>query len=441
MSRSPRPAASRANRFGVCLTLLSLSVPVSPAAAIELVLDYTLDENNANWFGVSPEGIARRATLDAAADFLSAIITNEDWSALPSLNRSFGLTDLFASSIIGLDGQPIAGFAESDGRGYEYSIPTSNRSAVGANQYVVYVGAFAFDTATTARAKGGWNDADRRNPAGFAGVEFNTWGGRIYFDLSENWYWGQNPGPNPTDNYGVQDPNKMPLVDITTDNWDYSTVSDSWKGFDLRTIDAGAASKGDLYGTALHELLHALGATTSNFTDYVGLSPQGDLLGPNVVAVHGGPVPAAGGHFAENLQSFVWDSQGIVSEALLDPNSLSGVRKYLTEIDVALLRDLGYEVLPNFAAEPLAADFNLDAVVDLADYTIWRDSYGSTEQLAADADGSGTVDEADYLVWVAEYGRQAPPTAMSFATPEPASLMIAAVGALSLRQRRGFYRR
>lgn len=44
-------------------------------------------------------------------------------------------------------------------------------------------------------------------------------------------------------------------------------------------------------------------------------------------------------------------------------------------------------------------DFNDDGIVNLADYTVWRDHLGSTTQLAADGNGNGRIDAGDYTVW------------------------------------------
>ena len=52
-------------------------------------------------------------------------------------------------------------------------------------------------------------------------------------------------------------------------------------------------------------------------------------------------------------------------------------------------------------------NYNGDAVVDAADYTVWRDSFGSTTQLAADGDDDGDVDMDDYNVWVSNFGQYA----------------------------------
>ncbi|MEM8947099.1 MAG: hypothetical protein AAGD11_18140 [Planctomycetota bacterium] len=407
---------------------------VPQTSAIEVVLDYTLDEQNSNWFSDSPAGQARRASLDAAAAFLSAIITNDDWNSLSSLNQNISFTDIAASSLQDLDGNTVLGSPESDGEGFAYSFPTSNRSSLAANEYVIYVGAFEFDSGTSAQAKGGWSSSgSSRNAAGAAGSEFNTWGGRIYFDTGRPWYTGQNPGVDPTDDYGVQDPNKTPTTDIQSDNWDWSTSSNTWKGFDLRSIDSSASGMADLYGVGLHEIMHALGTTSSNISSFANVA-NGFANGANVVAEFGGPVPlsSTGGHFDSNVQGTVWDSDGIISEALLDPNSTSGDRKYLTRLDAALLRDLGYDVLSTLASEPLSpADFDEDGDVDGNDLATWTGGYGIDS--TGDADEDGETSGSDLLIWQREFQQQVAGS-LALAVPEPSSttlcllLLVGAVG-------------
>ncbi len=409
----------------VAASALLAIAAVRNAGAINIVLDYTLDARNENWFDTqTPNGLARRNAVDAAAEFLSAIIINDDWGSLSTLDESFTLSDIAASTIFSINGSLLVGTPESDGQGYTYAsssndIDTTNRSSVAANEYIVYVGAFAFDSGATAHAKASWDSSDRRNAAGFAGTEFNTWGGKMYFDTTNNWYTGSNPGLDPTDDYGIQDSNKQPTVDITTDNWDWSTDTNTWKGFQLNTIDPLANGTTDLYATALHELIHALGATTSVIADYVGVNASGDFIGPNLMQVYGGPVPGDGGHFADNTQSIVWDSDGIVSEVVLDPNSLSGVRKYFTQLDAALLRDLGYDVLDESPTSQLDGDYNFDGTVDAADYVLWRKNDGTQE---------------GYDTWRANFGQMAGSgsagdSPSQAAVPEPAlgALLLAAI--------------
>ncbi|MEO1495753.1 MAG: PEP-CTERM sorting domain-containing protein [Planctomycetota bacterium] len=71
---------------------------------------------------------------------------------------------------------------------------------------------------------------------------------------------------------------------------------------------------------------------------------------------------------------------------------------------------LGYQTapqgLPNVLRNPM--DYNGDGTVDVADYTVWRDSDGQTGAgLPADGNGSGTVDVDDYDNWVTNFNSDA----------------------------------
>ena len=74
----------------------------------------------------------------------------------------------------------------------------------------------------------------------------------------------------------------------------------------------------------------------------------------------------------------------------------------------------------------LPGDYNLDGLVDAADYVVWRDTEGSTTQLEADGDFNGIVDVGDWIVWQASFGAAAgqgtaaPNYAVVAAVPEPA---------------------
>jgi hypothetical protein len=57
------------------------------------------------------------------------------------------------------------------------------------------------------------------------------------------------------------------------------------------------------------------------------------------------------------------------------------------------------------ASVPLVGDYNGDNSINAADYTIWRDTLGSTTDLRANGDDSNNViDTADYGVWKANFG-------------------------------------
>lgn len=81
---------------------------------------------------------------------------------------------------------------------------------------------------------------------------------------------------------------------------------------------------------------------------------------------------------------------------------------------------------PLFFGGELKGDYNFDNVVDAADYTVWRDSLGSTSNLAADGDHNGVVDAGDHAVWAANYGATALPK-ISLAMAKP-SLTVPSVG-------------
>lgn len=91
------------------------------------------------------------------------------------------------------------------------------------------------------------------------------------------------------------------------------------------------------------------------------------------------------------------------------------------------------------------ADFNGDGIVNLADYTLWRDNLGSTGELgvsAGNANGDNIVDGADYGVWRSQFGSQLEATGASLlagsqAVPEPATvlLVLVAVGSSVVARR------
>lgn len=73
----------------------------------------------------------------------------------------------------------------------------------------------------------------------------------------------------------------------------------------------------------------------------------------------------------------------------------------------------------------VTGDYNGDGVVDAGDYSVWRDTLGSTTNLAADGDGNGMVNLLDYNLWAANYGAQQTSTLQ---TLEPAAIALVALG-------------
>lgn len=69
----------------------------------------------------------------------------------------------------------------------------------------------------------------------------------------------------------------------------------------------------------------------------------------------------------------------------------------------------------------LAADFNRDGVVNIADLTLWRQSFGAGA--GADANKDGRSDGADFVIWQRQIGQSATISAV----PEPAAALLAAL--------------
>ena len=78
-------------------------------------------------------------------------------------------------------------------------------------------------------------------------------------------------------------------------------------------------------------------------------------------------------------------------------------------------------------------DYNGDGVVDSADYTVWRDTFGSATDLRADGNGNGLIDAGDYDTWVAKFGNvySTGPGAAA-AVPEPAAIVLLIAGSLAI---------
>lgn len=90
-----------------------------------------------------------------------------------------------------------------------------------------------------------------------------------------------------------------------------------------------------------------------------------------------------------------------------------------------------YRLQVEYGFPHMAGDFNGDGTVDAADYTVWRDSHGSTTQLAADADGDGVVGDPDYSFWASNFGAGA----SALAVPEPHGALLLALGLLGQSRR------
>jgi T5SS/PEP-CTERM-associated repeat protein len=84
-------------------------------------------------------------------------------------------------------------------------------------------------------------------------------------------------------------------------------------------------------------------------------------------------------------------------------------------------------------------DYNGNGVVDLADYTVWRNSVGMID-LAADGNHDGQIDALDYNVWKANFGMSLGGGALAAEpspAPEPTTIVSSLIASLLLVSARG----
>lgn len=87
--------------------------------------------------------------------------------------------------------------------------------------------------------------------------------------------------------------------------------------------------------------------------------------------------------------------------------------------------------------QPVDGDYNGDGVVNLADYTVWRDSLGEMgADLPADGNGDQTINAADYEFWKERFAANAAAATINSAVvPEPASWMAVVLFGIGLGYR------
>ncbi|MGD9634374.1 MAG: LamG-like jellyroll fold domain-containing protein, partial [Pirellulales bacterium] len=100
----------------------------------------------------------------------------------------------------------------------------------------------------------------------------------------------------------------------------------------------------------------------------------------------------------------------------------------LTPEQVAFLSTNGASALLATLVTP--GDYSGNGVIDAADYTVWRDSFGKTGTgLAADGNGDNVVNDADYLIWKQNFGSGGSGSVGdATAAPEPSALVLLAIG-------------
>jgi hypothetical protein len=155
------------------------------------------------------------------------------------------------------------------------------------------------------------------------------------------------------------------------------------------------------------------GTATSDF-DQLNLTGAAQLAG----ALH----PAIGSPYAPALG----DAFNILSAS-----SVTGQFASLVQ-PAGLAADLAFDVRYNptsvqiIIVNSLPGDYNRDAIVDAADYVVWRKTRGQSVPIftSADGNGDGTIDNDDFTIWRGNFGATATPGS-GVAVPEAATTFLA----------------
>jgi serralysin len=133
---------------------------------------------------------------------------------------------------------------------------------------------------------------------------------------------------------------------------------------------------------------------------------------------------ASGGGTPELLASANLNPTG-QGESILD-FALNDAGTYYARISGSTSAVQFYQLVLRADEFVLQGDFNLDGLVDAADYTLWRDNVGMADDSAINGRGDDVagIDGDDFLVWKSHYGESFGMGGASLSVvPEPASFI------------------
>ncbi|MEX2309629.1 MAG: autotransporter-associated beta strand repeat-containing protein [Pirellulales bacterium] len=99
----------------------------------------------------------------------------------------------------------------------------------------------------------------------------------------------------------------------------------------------------------------------------------------------------------------------------------------------ALITGAGRLQVTTFIPPPIVGDYNVDGLVDAADYLVWRGNVGAGSIPNRDPNNTGVIGQADYHSWRAHFGQTAGSgSAAPSAVPEPAGSILAFIAMLGI---------
>lgn len=120
----------------------------------------------------------------------------------------------------------------------------------------------------------------------------------------------------------------------------FDTVGTTWH-YDHNSLPS--FGQNDFFSIALHELGHSVGLGVSD--EWNALVSGTQFNGSTSMAEFGGSVPldcnGNCGHWAQGTNSFV---DGLAQEVAMAPSILNGTRKIFTDLDIAGLDDIGWDI-------------------------------------------------------------------------------------------------
>ena len=264
---------------------------VSAQAQFTISFDYSYDSEG--FF--TGDNASRKTNLEAAGTYISNIFSSTSLNAItPTPGEPNTWNATFTNP--------------GDGSSGSITNPT-----YAANVYTIYAGGRELDGSTLGLGgAGGFNGSgygDWFSDIRYRGNgTFNTgWGGSLTFDTGTSWYFDS----------------------------DINTVEDMGSMFDF-------------FSVAIHEIIHVMGfGTTDSWTNLVDNGDPGEFNGAYATALAGSnPTLSSGnGHWAAGTESTKYGTE-TTQEAAMDPDIAANERKYITALDIAGLRDIGYSAVP-----------------------------------------------------------------------------------------------
>lgn len=326
-------------RKRILLGLVVAFALARPASGFVVIIDYSLD--TAGFFTTNT--IAKNA-LEAAATDISNVITSSLTAISPSTMNFTGLNGSTTSSV---DWKAVITHPSS-GATHDLTSVSSN-----AGEYRIFVGMRSLSGTTL--GQGG--PAGAGFSLGGSGFEAE-WAGAVgAMQTASNAVMDRGPGPrigtltgnatfgasNPayTLHFGLLAGNLWFDDDADNNGSSDGDLSTYWH-FNHTTSVGGGLN--DFYSVALHEILHAVGFGASLTWD--SKVSAANWTGTEAITANGGSGAGlidtgSGAHLAENTMSTTIIGN-VVQEAVMTPSLDTGTRRTLTQIDLAVLRDLGF---------------------------------------------------------------------------------------------------